>query len=234
MNKRQRLGQHFLISKKIAQTIVDSAHLTKHDTVLEVGTGEGILTKLLCDKAKNVISVDADKKLYQNAISVIDLENLELRYGDGFKIKDKFTVFVSNLPYSKSKKAVEWLVQQNFSHAIIMVQKEFAEKLITSTPSERKAVSVIADYSFDIKKILKVGKNNFNPPPKVDSIVLELVKKKTLSEEIIKTINRIFSYRRKTLQNVFKQFDKTTNDQRRLDDITGDEIIKIAKQIIKK
>ena len=77
-------------------------------------------------------------------------------------------------------------------------------------------------------------KNNFNPPPKVDSIVLELDKKKTLSEDIVKTVNRIFSYRRKTLQNIFKQFDKKTNDQRRLDELSGDEIIKIAKQLVKK
>ena len=158
MNKRQRLGQHFLKSKKISQSIVDSAHLTKHDTVLEVGTGEGVLTKLLCSKAKNVISVESDKTLHQNALSSMNFENLELQHGDGFKIKNKFTVFVSNLPYSKSKKAIEWLIEQNFSHAIIMVQKEFAEKLISDIPNERKAISVLTNYSFDIKKIINVGK----------------------------------------------------------------------------
>ena len=234
MNKRKRLGQHFLKSQKIAQSIVNSAHLTKHDTVLEIGTGEGVLTKLLCNKAKKVISIETDKILHHNATSSMNMKNLDLRYGDGFKTKDKFTVFVSNLPYSKSKKAIEWLIQQNFSHAIIMVQKEFSEKLITTIPNERKAISILANHSFEIKKIINVGKNNFNPPPKIDSVVLELRKKKTLSEEIVKTVNRIFSYRRKTLQNIFKQFDKKTNDQKRLDDLTGDEIIKIAKQIIKK
>ena len=113
-----------------------------------------------------------------------------------------------------------------------MVQKEFAEKLMT-TSSNRKAISILANHSFEIRKILNVGKNNFNPPPKVDSIVLELKKKKTLSSEIIKTVNKIFSYKRKTIQNILKQFDKKSNDQRRLDELSGDEIIKIAKQIIK-
>ena len=233
MNKRHRLGQHFLKSQKIAQGIVSSSHITQNDTVLEIGTGEGILTKLLCKNAKNVISVESDKTLYNNAKSVMHENNLELRYGDGFKISEKFHVFVSNLPYSKSKKAIEWLVQQNFSHAIVMVQKEFAEKLMTDCADERKAVSVLVNHSFDIKKILNVGKNNFNPPPKVDSVVLELKKKKTLSSEIIKTVNKIFSYRRKTIQNILKQFNKKSNDQRRLDELSGDEIIKIAKQIIK-
>ena len=233
MNKRQRLGQHFLKSKKIAQDIVNSSHITQNDIVLEIGTGEGILTKLLCKNAKNVISVESDKTLYNNAKSVMHENNLDLRYGDGFKTSEKFHVFVSNLPYSKSKKAIEWLVQQNFSHAVVMVQKEFAEKLMLSSNDEQKAVSVIANYSFDIKKIFNVGKNNFNPPPKVDSVVLELTKKKKLSAEIIKTVNRIYSYRRKTIQNILKQFDKKSNDQRRLDELSGDEIIKIAKQIIK-
>lgn len=232
MNKRQRLGQHFLKSKKIAQDIVHSSHITQNDIVLEIGTGEGILTKLLCKNAKNVISVESDKTLYNNAKSVMHENNLDLRYGDGFKTSEKFHVFVSNLPYSKSKKAIEWLAQQHFSHAVVMVQKEFAEKLMESI-TEQKAVSVIANYSFDIKKILNVGKNNFNPPPKVDSVVLELTKKKKLSAEIIKTVNRIYSYRRKTIQNILKQFDKKSNDQRRLDELSGDEIIKIAKQIIK-
>ena len=233
MNKRQRLGQHFLKSTKIAQDIVNSAYITQNDMVLEVGTGEGILTKLLCKNAKNVISIESDKTLYNNAKSSIHENNLEIRYGDGFKITEKFDVFVSNLPYSKSKKAIEWLTQQKFSHAVVMVQKEFAEKLMTNATDERKAVSVIAKYSFDIKKIQNIGKNNFNPPPKVDSVVIELKKKKTLLPEMIKTVNKIFSYRRKTIQNILKQFNKKSNDQRRLDELSGDEIIKIAKQIIK-
>lgn len=233
MNKRKRLGQHFLKSKKIAQDIVNSSRITQDDIVLEIGTGEGILTKLLCENSKNVISIESDKTLFNNAKSVMHEKNLDLRYGDGFKMSEKFHVFVSNLPYSKSKKAIEWLAQQNFSHAIVMVQKEFAEKLMKRSIDEQKAVSVIANHSFDIKKILNVGKNNFNPPPKIDSVVLELKKKRKLSDEIIKTVNRIYSYRRKTIQNILKQFDKKSNDQRRLDELSGDEIIKIAKQIIK-
>lgn len=229
MNRRQRLGQHFLTSNKIAELIVNSAHITQKDTILEVGTGRGILTKLLCKNAKNVISVESDKTLYHNAKSAINADNLELRYGDGLDTLEHFTVFVSNLPYSESKNTVEWLAQRHFSHAVIMVQKEFAQKI--SPENKQKAVSVIANYSFGIKKILNVGKNNFDPPPKVDSVVLYLTRKKSLSAQIIKTVNRLFSYRRKTLQNILKQFDEKSNDQRRLDELSGDEIIKIAKQL---
>ena len=173
-NRRQRLGQHFLQSKNIAKTIVESAQITSKDTVLEIGTGPGMLTPLLCEKAKSVISIEADEKLYSDAILKFSkIPNLEIMFGDGFESDLDFDIFVSNLPYSQSKRAIEWLAQKNFKTAVIMVQQEFAEKLMAKN-REIHAISVVADYSFDISKIVKVGKNNFLPPPKVDSLVLQL------------------------------------------------------------
>ncbi len=230
MKKRQRLGQHFLTSDKIAKQIVSAAKPSKQDTVLEIGTGKGILVSQLCKNAKKVISIEADKDLHDAAKSKFsDITNLTLKYGDGFKSKDNFSIFVSNLPYSKSKNAIEWLIQRKFLRAVVMVQKEFAQKLL----KEKKAISVLANYGLDIKEIMKVGKNNFFPPPKVDSVVLELTRKKSASKELILTVNKLFSYRRKTLQNILKQFGKNIKSDKRLDDLSGDEIIKIAKQIIK-
>ncbi len=230
MKKRQRLGQHFLTSDKIAKQIVSAAKSSKQDTVLEIGTGKGILVSQLCKNAKKVISIEADKDLHDAAKSKFsDITNLTLKYGDGFKSKDNFSIFVSNLPYSKSKNAIEWLIQRKFLRAVVMVQKEFAQKLL----KEKKAISVLANYGLDIKEIMKIGKNNFFPSPKVDSVVLELTRKKSASKELILTVNKLFSYRRKTLQNILKQFGKNIKSDKRLDDLSGDEIIKIAKQIIK-
>jgi len=230
MKKRQRLGQHFLTSDKIAKQIVSAAKPSKQDTVLEIGTGKGILVSQLCKNAKKVISIEADKDLHDAAKSKFsDITNLTLKYGDGFKSKDNFSIFVSNLPYSKSKNAIEWLIQRKFLRAVVMVQKEFAQKLL----KEKKAISVLANYGLDIKEVMKVGKNNFFPSPKVDSVVLELTRKKSASKELILTVNKLFSYRRKTLRNILKQFGKNIKSDKRLDDLSGDEIIKIAKQIIK-
>ena len=78
---------------------------------------------------------------------------------------------------------------------------------------------------------MNVKNSNFFPSPKVDSILLLLKPKKTLSKVLISTVNRIFSYRRKTVQNIFKQFGINSISKRRLDDLTGDEIISIAKKI---
>jgi 16S rRNA (adenine1518-N6/adenine1519-N6)-dimethyltransferase len=235
MIKRKRLGQHFLTSNAIAKSIVSEAKIGKNDVVFELGTGFGILTPLLCENAKKVISVDADKELYEKAKSRFsEIANLSIEFGDGFKKQDTFSVFVSNLPYSKSKEAIEWLAKTPFSHGVIMVQKEFAEKLLTKSAKNRRSVSIIANYAFEIEKFLDVGKRNFSPSPKIDSVVLKIIKKHTLEKDLISVINKMFSYRRKTIQNIFKQFGKETIIEKRLDDLSGDEIIDLAKQILKR
>lgn len=232
MKKRQRLGQHFLQSQNIAKSIVESAKITKSDTVLEIGTGRGILTPLLCANAKSVTSVEADYELYSDAKERFsNLPNLEVMHGDGFKSDAKFTVFVSNLPYSQSRKAIEWLAQKKFSRAVIMIQKEFADKLFSESSHEMRSISVIANHAFEMKLILDVGKANFSPPPKVDSVVLYLEHKNVVPRELIKTVNHLFSYRRKTLGNILKQFGQTVQSTKRLEELSGDEIINIAKQI---
>ncbi len=235
MIKRKLLGQHFLNSQTIAESIITEAKITKKDIVFELGTGLGILTPLLCEKAHKVISVDADEKLIRSAKSKFsDIDNLVLKSGDGFEEKDTFSIFVSNLPYSRSRDAIEWLAQSSFSHGVIMVQKEFAEKLLVKASKKRKAITITANHAFEISIVLKVGKNNFSPPPEIDSVILKIIKKNTMSKELIQTINKIFSYRRKTVKNILKQFHKETLMDKRVDDLSGEEIINLANQILEK
>jgi 16S rRNA (adenine1518-N6/adenine1519-N6)-dimethyltransferase len=235
MIKRKRLGQHFLTSNTIAKSIVSEAKISKNDVVFELGTGLGILTPLLCENAKKVISIDTDKELYEKAKSHFsNIDNLSIEFGDGFKRQDVFSIFVSNLPYSKSKEAIEWLAITPFSHGVIMVQKEFAEKLLTKSAKCRRSVSIIANYAFEIEKFLDVGQKNFSPPPNVESVVLKITKKQSVEKDLIHVVNKMFSYRRKTIQNIFKQFGKETVIVKRLDDLSGDEIIDLAKQILKR
>jgi len=232
MKKRNAYGQHFLKSAIIAKNIVSSAEITKNDTVFELGTGHGILIPYLCEKAKNVISIETDKKLYLSTKSKFsDKPNLILEHGNGFETNHKFTIFVSNLPYSMSKVSIEWLLQKKITRAVVMVQKEFAEKLTGNR--KHKAISILANYGFEIKFLMNVKKSNFYPPPKVDSVVILLKPKKVLSKVLISTVNEIFSFRRKTVKNILKHFDITFTSKKRLDDLSGDEIIKIAKKIIR-
>lgn len=231
MIKRKRLGQHFLVTQSVAKKIVDSACITKKDTVLEIGTGKGILLPLLCEKAGKVVSIESDDILYDTAKEKFSrIPNLELVHDDGFKTEEKFSIFVSNLPYSKSRDAMEWLIQKNYSHAVVMVQKEFAEKI---AEKNTKAVSVLINHAANIEKIMNVNANNFSPPPKVDSIVLKLTRKNTIPKELIQVVNKLFSFKRKQIQNIAKQFGKVIESDKRLEELSGDEIISIAKQILK-
>ena len=235
MNRRRSLGQHFLISCSIAKSIVNFANITKDDIVLEVGTGRGILIPYLCEKAKKVISVEKDRELYLQAKEKFsDIQNLVLECGDAFKMNHKFTILVSNLPYSESRKAIEWLVQRKFSHAVIMVQKEFAEKLVAKTGyKEMRAISVLASYCMDIRNLMNVKRSNFSPVPQVDSIVISLTQIHQISGNVMRTVNRLFSFKRKTLRNIGKQLGIAIDSGYRLEDLAHGEIIGIAKRICK-
>lgn len=235
MIKRISLGQHFLTSNSIAKSIVSFANITKNDVILEVGTGKGILTPLLCDTAKQVISIEKDSILYSQAKEAFShIPNLVLERGDAFKKNIEFTIFVSNLPYSESRTAIEYLTQKKFKRAVIMVQKEFAQKLLVKKGGkERRAISVLANYCFDIENLMDVRNTNFRPPPKVDSVVISLVQKQVLSEQIVKSVNNLFSYKRKTIRSIGKKMGFEIDSDKRLEEMPEGEIIEIAKRITK-
>ncbi len=235
MTRRRRRGQHFLNSSGVARTMVSEARITRGDTVYEVGTGRGALTPLLCEKAGRVISAEADRELFEGAAaSLAHIPNLTLQFGDGFRKGNAFSVFVSSLPYSSSRRAMEWLAQTPFSHGVVMVQEEFARKILRGRAPGRRAVGVIANHAMEITRISSVGRANFDPPPAVDSALLRIRKKATVGKALVQAVNRIFSYRRKTVQNVLRQFGMETVIAKRLDDLSDEEIIGIAREAIGK
>ena len=233
MSIRKKLGQNFLNSKSIANFIVDSAQISKTDIVYEIGMGKGILTPYLCTNSKKVISVEKDHRLYEELkINFSSVKNLKIIHGDGFKQNEKFDIFVSNLPYSESKKAIHWMLMNQFSHGIVMVQHDFAKKLLAQK-HERKAVSVLVQSGFEMEILKTIGKENFTPRPKINSSIMRFTRKHTFSKEIIQSVNLMFSLRRKTLQNIGKKLGLEIESNERLEDMSNDEIIKFAKKIRK-
>ena len=120
----------------------------------------------------------------------------------------------------------------DFSHGIVMVQYDFAKKLLAEK-HERKAISVLAQFGFEMKILKTIGNENFTPKPKINSSIMSFIRKSTLSKELIQSVNLIFSLRRKKLQNIGKKFGLEIESNERLENMSNDEIIKFAKNIRK-
>ena len=240
-SKIRALGQHHLINKRILKEIIESSQINKDEVVCEAGTGEGILTQELCKQAKGVISFEIDKALYVRALGYLsDFSNLLLINADIFKVKNvDFQVFVSNLPYSRSKDAIEWLAIRKFRRAIVMFQKEFVDKL-KARPGEAnyRSVSAICQYCFRIDSLIEVNRKSFLPRPQIDSQVVRLTpyKNNYIDIHTLKTLNYIFSFRNKKASSVAKTFGaKLSSDldlnNKRIDQLTPQDLVSLSKSL---
>jgi 16S rRNA (adenine1518-N6/adenine1519-N6)-dimethyltransferase len=233
-NKRRTLGQHMLVDRKVLAKIVDAAGIGKGETVCEAGTGQGILTAELCSRAQRIISFEVDRKLFGNARKQLKFENLELVNADLFKTADlRFDAFVSNLPYSRSRDAFEWLAVQKFNRAIVMVQEEFADKL-AAAPGDKKyrAISVFSSYCFKIEKLFEVQGKSFEPQPLVQSAVLRIIPVRTITKETIKHVNMLFSKRNKKASTVAAKVGIEANlGSKRIDQLAASDLVKIAESM---
>ena len=233
MNKRRLLGQHVLIDSNLLRSIADYAELDRNDVVFEIGTGNGNLTAELCKRAKSVISCEVDEDLSKKAQnSLSKYNNLLLVNGDGFKTDHDFDVFVSNLPYSKSRTAVEWLAVRDFDRAIVMVQKEFAAKLLANNGNSYRAVSALAQYCFDIEPLMQVGKNSFSPKPKVDSVVLKMIKRRKVGREVIRELKHLFSFRGRKVRSAARKLGISESfSDKRVERLSPEEAVRLAERI---
>jgi len=210
----KKIGQNFLIDKSVAEREIKYAMINKNDTVLEIGPGNGILTKIIADKAKHVIAVEIDKKLVENLkkiipknVTLITADILEL---DLFKIIP-FNKVVANLPFQISSPITFKLLDYPFSKAVLIYQKEFAERLVAKHDSKNYSrLSVGVHYKSNCKILETVPKNCFNPIPKVDSCVVEIIPRKKppfdlLNEDYFYLILKLlFNQRRKKIRNILK------------------------------
>ncbi len=198
------LGQHMLVDRRVLAKIVDAAKIGRDEMVLEAGTGHGILTAELCKLARQVVSYEVDKRLFGQAKAMLEFHNLELVNADLFRTAgSSFDVFASNLPYSRSRDAFEWLAAHKFKRAIVMVQQEFADKLAARPGSDNyRAISVLAAHCFSIEKLFNVGKQAFEPQPKVESAVIRIIPVSTVAKVTVKNLNLLFSKRNKKASTV--------------------------------
>lgn len=222
-----------LVDKRVLAKIVDAAKIGRDEAVLEAGTGQGILTAELCKVAKSVVSYEIDKKLYNQARErLLQFQNLDLVNADLFKTTNlDFDVFASNLPYSRSRDAFEWLATQRFKRAIVMVQQEFVDKLAATPGSkEYRAISALATYCFSIEKLFSVGRQAFEPQPKVESAVIRIAPVNTVPRRIIKNLNLLFSKRNKKASTVATKAGINIDfGDKRIDHLVSTDLVRMAE-----
>jgi len=175
-------GQHLLKNPMIITSIVEKADIKSTDTVLEIGPGTGNLTVKLLEQAKKVIAVEVDPRMVaelQKRVGATEHKHkLQILVGDVLKVElPYFDICVANIPYSISSPLTFKLLSHRptFREALLMYQREFALRLCANPGDELYCrLSVNTQLLAKVTHVLKVGKNNFRPPPKVESSVVRI------------------------------------------------------------
>jgi len=179
---RTDLGQHILKNPLIVNAIIDKAAIKTTDTVLEVGPGTGNMTVKMLDKAKKVIACELDPRMAAEIQKRVqgtgDSNKLHLIIGDVLKTElPYFDCCVANLPYQISSPFVFKLLLHRpfFRCAVLMFQREFALRLVAK-PGDKLycRLSINTQLLARVDHLMKIGKNNFRPPPKVESSVVRI------------------------------------------------------------
>jgi len=218
------LGQNFLISDEVVNSIVTSAEISKNDLVIEIGPGLGTLTKELLEKAGKVVCIELDKNMLTILNDRFSLySNFKLINDDVLKVDLKSLIseekeknnlsnvkIVANLPYYITTPIIMKLLEEHLDidTITVMIQKEVADRLI-SVPGTKNsgAITYSVYYYAESEKVIDVPNNSFIPEPEVTSSVIKLTLRDSAPIEVkdedvlFKLIKAAFMQRRKTLIN---------------------------------
>lgn len=219
--KRKSLGQCFLEDKNILALEAKLANPT-NKIVLEIGAGDGRLTEaLIGQKPKKIIAVEKDPRFAsilrdkfagRGVVEVVERDFLE------FEFPDDVDVVVGNIPYYISSDIIFALAPLKFERAILMVQKEFAQKM-AAKPKDRNygRLSVTSQLAFTIKLERTVLRHLFKPMPKVDSAIIIITPTGTRLTQFQENVIRwLFQHKNKTVRNALldsKMFGKEGLDR---------------------
>lgn len=212
------LGQNFVTDKNLLSAIVDDALVTDADTVVEIGTGAGTLTRAIAQKAKQVISFEVDKNLAPVLdLSLKGLENVTVVFKDVLKMqKEEFEKIVStpfkvvaNLPYYVTTPMIMHFLESDLPviSVTVMVQKEVADRLVAKEGTkDYAAITLGVRMRGEARVTRTVSRQMFYPQPNVDSAVVNIkIDKNKLPDTDLKKLSSLvkcaFSMRRKMLTN---------------------------------
>lgn len=254
MNKvraKKHFGQHFLTDNNIAQRIVKSLS-TATSTVLEIGPGMGVLTKILLENSENNLyaaEIDRDSVAYLYEKfpmlrgKIIEGDFLKINLHDYFS--EPFSI-IGNFPYNISSQILFKTLENKelIPELVGMFQKEVAQRIASSHGTKAYGIlSVLLQAYYDIEYLFTVDEHVFSPPPKVKSAVIRLVRKENNSipcdeKLFFKVVKTSFNQRRKVLSNSLKSILLTLKPQNELfskrpEQLSVDEFFVLTNEVEK-
>ena len=220
IHPNRRLGQNFMIDPRILRRMTDYASLDSNDVVLDVGAGLGYLTSFLARECKSVLAIESDIRLAKALHEQLkDLPNIEIIEGDALKMQiPQFNKVVSIPPYNISSSLLLWLFSKNFDCAVLIFQKEFANRLVAPVGRENYGwLTVVAYYYVMVELLDEVPKWMFYPQPEVNSVIVRLKPKRpppfTLKNEALfkQLVQTLFTRRNRKVRNAVLPFIKETH-----------------------
>lgn len=207
----KNLGQNYLIDKNKRDQIVNFGNISNDDVILEIGAGIGTLTIEIAKKAKKVIAIEQDPKICEilaNRLKEEKISNVELINDDALKVDfPKFTKIISNLPYQISSPITFKFLDYDFDLAVLMYQKEFADRMNGEVASKNYSrLSAMLYFRCDVEKLTDVSQESFIPKPQIDSTVVKLTPKENqISPDDFKVYSKftkaLFQHRNKKIRN---------------------------------
>ncbi len=212
---KKRFGQHFLHDKSVINKIISAAKLEVDQQVVEIGPGLGVLTDELLPRCAHVQVMEIDRDLIERLEQRND-SRLSINAGDVLKLswREFLTqapyTMVANLPYNISSQVVFKLIDHRdlFQRMVLMFQREVGERLVASPGGKDYGIlSVLCQLWFDISTVTLVKPGAFNPPPRVDSIVLKFIpleqpRVDPVDVDLFRSVVKgAFTQRRKTVRN---------------------------------
>lgn len=246
---KKKFGQNFLIDQNIIKKIIDVSQ-PKNKNIIEIGPGRGALTKILVKEAKKLDCFEIDPDMVEILKKEIHNDNFTLNQMDFLETdlqNYKNYDVIANIPYYITTDILFKIFDQveNFNNAILMVQKEVAQRIIAKKNSpDYSKLSLTCQYLADCKLEFIVKANSFNPVPKVDSAIISLKFKKNVENysELKEFFKLCFLARRKkltySLTNKFstnaikKAYEKLNIDENiRIQQLDLDEIVKLYQYL---
>ena len=207
----KNLGQNYLIDKNKRDQIVNFGNISNDDVILEIGAGIGTLTIEIAKKAKKVIAIEQDAKICEilaNRLKEEKISNVELINDDALKVDfPKFTKIISNLPYQISSPITFKFLDYDFDLAVLMYQKEFADRMNGEVASKNYSrLSAMLYFRCDVEKLTDVSQESFIPKPQIDSTVVKLTPKENqIYPDDFKVYSKftkaLFQHRNKKIRN---------------------------------